>query len=143
MYKKFDMSKVPKWLTRDFAWTYESVNKLIDLVFKSTPVKREIQHTTSRRAYLGSTNISEVKHVGIINRVGTEITYMENLGTGYYQNYLELNRDLEPHEYLEVEVLIKPNDTDKLDSQWDSCYLHEDVFEALINKLYETKESLE
>ena len=140
-YKTVNRGILPPSLKRNKSFDYQQLNTMIIKAFDNTVLKKVESgtnyHYQSTKIYLETPSVKEIKSVQITNRQGSEITYKENLQTGTYQNYVELNRPLLTGEAVTISFIGTPHNTDMLKSDLDNIYLREEVYKTLIKDLYE------
>jgi hypothetical protein len=139
-YKKLTLNDLPPPLKRNRAFTYQNLNEIIKKAFDITTfVKTEActnAFQKSTRAYLDSTKVQSVESVKLYNGKGKELNFTTYFQTGTYSNYIDLDRPLEVGESIDISYKIKPADSDLLKNMLDVVYLRAEVYEKVINLLY-------
>jgi hypothetical protein len=138
------MADIPPSLKKDnHNITEEFINNLIKSCFEETPLTLVEKHSDAYnyynqndKVYLKSASVREIVSVQIVNRQGGEIKYTPNLSTGYYQNYIKLNRELLSGEELHIKYLANPAESDFFTQSRKDLYLTEDIYKELIKRLH-------
>lgn len=140
-YTRVGMDVLPPQLSKDKAFTYQYLNEMIIAAFKKTKLIKKVScdknyNLHNKRIYLECSSVDNIEGVQIFDRKGSDLKYSVYSDTGHYCNYIDLDRELEVGESIEITYTGKPNMSDLLKHQQDVVYIKDDVYNTLVNLMY-------
>lgn len=140
-YTRVGMDVLPPHLSKNKVFTYQNLNEMIMVAFKKTKIIKTVScdanyNSHNKRIYLDCSSVDNIEGVQIFNRKGGDLTYSVYTETNHYSNYIDLDRELEVGESIEITYTSKPSQSDLLKHHQDVVYIKDDVYNTLVNSMY-------